>query len=66
MIVEGEILERVPGGAVVRTFIAGEGQRRFFAELPADSPITAGNRVSLEVDLEAVTARVVEVVARPL
>lgn len=62
MNLEADVESVVPGGCVVRTApIDGEGRRRFFVALPFASPVVAGNRVKLDVDLETVSAHVIEV-----
>lgn len=62
MNVEADVESLVPSGAVVRTSpIDGEGRRRFFVSLPVGSPVVAGNRVKIDVDLETVSAHVIEI-----
>lgn len=62
MNVEADVESLVPSGCVVRTSpIDGEGRRRFFVSLPLGSPVVAGSRVKLDVDLGAGCAQVIEV-----
>jgi hypothetical protein len=59
--VEADVESAQGSGAVVRTaHIAEHGRRRFFVDM-GDVRVAAGDRVGLDVDLDAGTARLVRV-----
>jgi hypothetical protein len=62
MIVEADVESTSGDGAIVRTTsIPDEGRRRFFVDIDKGVNVKPGDRVSLDVDLNAVTARIVRV-----